>query len=68
MEYAQHRVETLLVNGHDDGNVRQVGVNLLVRAGLDGRVVLRVLVVMSDGTDGHGDVLHDLQVEELKDG
>ena len=64
---AQDGVEAFLVDGHLDGHMREVIIHQLVRKGFDGRVVLRVLVVMSDRTDSHAEVLEDLQAEEEGD-
>ena len=35
------------------------------REGCDSRVVLRVLVVLANRADAHGDILYDLEGEEL---
>ena len=45
--------------------MREVVVDVFVRPGLERGVVLAVLVVLGDGADGHADVLHDLEAEEL---
>ena len=52
LESNLHRLsETLLVYGKLDGDVWQVSINFLVRSGFDCRVVLRILVILSDGTE-----------------
>ena len=48
--------ERLLVHGHLDGHVGQVRIHRFVRLGFDRRIVLRVLMVLSDGADDHADV------------
>jgi hypothetical protein len=57
--------ERFLVHGHFDGDVRERGVDDLVLERLLGRVVLRVLMVLSDGPDAERDVLQNLEAEEL---
>ena len=44
----------------------QVVVHDLIRARWDGRVVLRVLVVLANRSDTHGDVLDYLKSEKLQ--
>ena len=49
--HPQDSIQVLLVDGHLNGDMREVGVDEGVGRGLDGRVVLAVLVVLRDGTD-----------------
>ena len=64
----KHGFQILLVDGHLNRDVGQVVVDHLVRTWWDGRVVLRVLVVLADRTNAHGDILYDLEGKELHGG
>ena len=64
-EDSQDRFEALLVDRHLNGDVREVVVDHLVGAGRVGGVVLRILVVLANGSDAHRHVLHDLECKEL---
>lgn len=65
--YAQHRIQALLVHRHLDRDMGQIVVHDFIRARLDCGIIQGVLVVMCDGSDGHGEVLEDLHAEELCD-
>ena len=60
--------KAFLVDGHLDRDVGQVVVDHLVRTWGNGGVVLRVLVVLADRTNAHGDILYDLEGKELHGG
>ena len=61
----QDGFQALLVHRHLDGDMREVVIDDLARPGLDGGVVLRVLVVLRDRAYAHSDVLDNLEREEL---
>jgi len=58
-------MEGFLVYGHLDGDVGEVGVDGGGGERAEGGEVFRVGVVVCDGTDDHGEVLNDLEAEEL---
>jgi hypothetical protein len=59
-------LERLFVDGHLDSDVGEVVVDVGIGSRFDGRVVFRVLVVLSDGSDGLGKDTEEVHVEELE--
>lgn len=45
--------------------MREIVINHLIWSRFDGRIILGVLVILSDGSDSHSYVLNDLNREKL---
>ena len=60
----QDSFQTLLVHGHLNCDVRKGAVYGVISARADGRIKLGVGMILGNGTDDHGEVLHDLEGEE----
>lgn len=55
-----------LVDGHLDGDMREGSIDFFVGERREGGKVAGVLEILGNGTDGHGDVLEDLEGKKLE--